>query len=78
MPAKQYEVLRNFRMTNRRSGAASHHEAGSLYSGPLDNEYLLDPQGPDGKGPLIAEKASPAAEKSTPVAPSASDSKENK
>lgn len=32
-----------------------------LYTGPLDLPYLLDPAGPDGNGPLIAESTIPAA-----------------
>lgn len=69
MPAKQYEVVRPFRRTDRRTGADSHFEVGQVYSGPVDESYL-NPAGPDGRGPLIAEK-------SAPVAPSSvSDTKE--
>lgn len=71
MPAKQYEVVRPFRRTDRRTGADSHFEVGQVYSGPIDASYL-DPAGPDGRGPLIAEKSAPA-----PAAPSSdSDTKE--
>ena len=43
-------------------GGVTAYEGGGdeLYTGPLDLPYLLDPQGPDGQGPLIAEKPTPA------------------
>lgn len=62
MPGKQYEVIRDFRLTDRKTGKDSHHKVGDTYDGPLDNEYLLDDNGPDGKGPLIIGKAEKAAE----------------
>lgn len=62
MPGKQYEVIRDFRLIDRQTGKDSHHKVGDTYDGPLDNEYLLDDNGPDGKGPLIIGKAEKAAE----------------
>jgi hypothetical protein len=55
-PAKQYEVLRFFVRTDRRTGAETPYKVGDVYAGPLDKDYLTSPEGPDGKGPLIAEK----------------------
>jgi hypothetical protein len=64
---KQYVAIRWFRQTDPRTGNDTIFEVGDPYSGPLDLPYLLDQKGPDGRGPLIAEK-------STPTASSASDS----
>jgi hypothetical protein len=57
---KQYEVIRPFRRTDPRTGVDTMFEVGDVYPGAVDAEpYLLDPGGPDGKGPLIAETATP-------------------
>lgn len=56
MASKQYEVVRPFRRTDPRTGAESRFEVGDVYPGPVDQPYYTDPRGPDGKGPLIAEK----------------------
>jgi hypothetical protein len=53
--AKQYVVLRSFRRTDRRTGAETRYVAEKPYTGAVDKPYLLDPSGPDGNGPLIAE-----------------------
>ena len=60
MAGKQYEVVRAFRQTDPKTGKDTHYEPGDPYSGSVDKpyEYLLDEQGPDGKGPLISEKSS--------------------
>lgn len=63
MPAKQYEVRRYFRRTDPKTGIDSIFQVGDVYSGPLDDPLLLDDRGPDGRGPLIGEKAAPIAEK---------------
>jgi len=55
-PGKQYVVLRDFSRTDQKTGDDVTYTAGSPYSGPFDASYL-DPAGPDGKGPLIAEKS---------------------
>lgn len=68
MPAKQYEVVRYFRITDRRTGQDSHYHVGDVYSGPLNNPYVLDPNGPDGRGALIVEKAASGVEKSDSAA----------
>lgn len=59
MAGKTYEVTRDFRRVDQRTGDSVFYKAGDPYSGPSD-QSLLDPAGPDGKGPLIAEKSSPA------------------
>jgi hypothetical protein len=55
---KQYEAIRDFQQTDPRTGVVTSYKVGDAYSGPLDLPYLLDPAGPDGSGPLIAEKSS--------------------
>lgn len=78
MTAKQYEVVRAWRWTDPQTGKDTHYAVGDPYAGSMDNPHLLDPAGPDGNGPLIAEKSAPdksAAEKSPPEK-SASDPKE--
>jgi hypothetical protein len=58
-PGKQYVILRDFSRTDPKTGANTPYKQNDPYSGPVDPSYL-DPQGPDGKGPLLAEKSSPA------------------
>lgn len=73
MPSKQYTTVRAWRFSDPRTGADTNYAPGDPYEGPVDaNPYLLDPQGPDGCGPLIAEKN---ADKAV-VAKPAPDSKE--
>lgn len=60
MPGKQYVVLRDFSRTDQKTGDTASYKVGDAYSGVVDSSYL-DPQGPDGKGPLLAEKLSPAS-----------------
>lgn len=72
MAGKQYEVIRAFRRTDPRTGADTAYKVGDAYPGPLDKEYLTDEAGPDGLGPLIAEKSTPAP------APASSDSTKEK
>jgi hypothetical protein len=58
----KYEVVRAWRYVNPQDGTATEYAVGDPYDGPTDkNPHLLDPGGPDGVGPLIAEK--PAASK---------------
>jgi hypothetical protein len=64
---KQYVVLREFRRVDKNGEIASYAK-NDVYSGPVDATYL-DPSGPDGNGPLVAEKAA------API-PASSDSKE--
>lgn len=68
MAGKQYEVLRPFRRTDRRTGAETFYEVGDLFPGPVDQPYYLDQRGPDGRGALLKEKPAPVAEKATPNA----------
>jgi hypothetical protein len=58
---KQYVAIRHFRQADPRTGAVTIYEGTGTepYTGPLDLAYLLDPSGPDGQGPLIAEKSTP-------------------
>lgn len=83
MPSKSYEVVRAWRYVDPRTGDPTDYKPGDPWTGPVDeNPYLLDPQGPDGCGPLIADKAAAekAAEKASDkavVAKPAPDSKEN-
>lgn len=58
MAGKQYEVVRFHRRTDPKTLDDTIYEVGAHYSGPLD-WYHLDPKGPDGQGPLIAEKSTP-------------------
>lgn len=60
MAGKQYEVARYFRRTDPQTGIDTYHNVEDDYSGPVDDGYL-DPQGPDGYGPLIVDKAEKAA-----------------
>lgn len=59
--SKQYEVIRPFRRTDPRTGFDTHFKVGDAFTGAIDKPYLLDPDGPDGKGSLIAEKSAPPA-----------------
>lgn len=74
MPAKQYVVVRRFRRTDKRTGVDTIYVPEKPYTGPVDKPYLLDPKGPDGKGPLIAE----VADSSSSPSPSAGDSGKEK
>lgn len=56
MAGKQYEVVRDFRRTDPKTGDSTSYTVGAPYVGPVDG--LLDSEGPDGKGPLIVEKSS--------------------
>jgi hypothetical protein len=74
VPSKSYEVVRAWRYVDPRTGDPTDYTPGDPYTGAVDaNPFLLDPQGPDGCGPLIAEKT---ADKAV-VAKPAPDSKEN-
>lgn len=70
MPGKQYVVLRDFSRTDQKSGNVSSYHENDPYSGPVDDSYL-NPQGPDGRGPLLkasdSDSSSKAAEKSSPA-----------
>jgi hypothetical protein len=57
VPGKQYVVLREFSRVEN-TGATATYAKDDLYSGPIDPSYL-DNNGPDGKGPLVVEKAAP-------------------
>ena len=80
MPGKQYVVLREFSRTDQKSGDVSSFKENDSYSGPVDETYL-NPQGPDGRGPLLkasdsSDSSSKAAEKSSPASTDSSSSKE--
>lgn len=69
--------LRDWRFQDPRTGAVTDYQANTPYSGPIGNPYLMDPKGPDGKGPCVGEEpATPDAEKSTPAPSSDSSNKE--
>lgn len=72
MPAaKKYVVLRYFRLTDPRTGVDASFAPGAPYVGAVDNPYLLDSEGPDGKGPLIGEVVDePAPSKAPSSSPS--------
>jgi hypothetical protein len=62
VPSKSYECIRAWRYVDPRTGADTHYAPGDPFEGPVDeNPHLLDPAGPDGCGPLIAEKTSDKA-----------------
>lgn len=67
MAGKQdsYVAIRWFSQVDPRTGAVTIFEVDDPYTGSLDLPYLLDQNGPDGKGPLIAVKSTPV-----PAAPS--------
>lgn len=52
---KKYVVVRYFRRSDPRTGADTEYTPETPYTGAVDKPYLLDPRGPDGLGPLIAE-----------------------
>lgn len=60
MPSKSYKVVRAWRYVDPRTGDPTDYQPGDPYTGPVDaNPFLLDPAGPDGCGPLIADTAPP-------------------
>lgn len=62
-PTKQYTLRRPFRRTDPTTyidTVYSEAEVGGDYTGPVDPLYL-DPDWPDGLGPLIAEKPVPVS-----------------
>jgi hypothetical protein len=73
---KQYESIRVWRRVDPKTGEVTDFEVGDPYSGPIDSVYMLSPEGPDGRGPVIAEKSASSVEKSTPAVPGDSSSKE--
>jgi hypothetical protein len=74
--AKQYDVLRYFRRVDPRTGESQEFQPGDTYSGAVDEEYFLAPAGPDGQGPLLAEKSSTSGSGSGSGSSSASSSAE--
>lgn len=56
MAGKQYAVIRDFSRVDK-FGQSTSYKANDPYSGSLE-KWDLDPAGPDGKGPLLAEKPS--------------------
>jgi hypothetical protein len=68
---KQYTAIRAFRRTDPKTGAVVDYNVGDPYPGPVDKDYLTSKDGPDGRGPLIAEVAVP-----TSPAPASDSSKE--
>lgn len=59
MAGKQYVVLRDHRRVDKNGDSTSFKKDDS-YSGPV-SDADTHPQGPDGKGPLLGEKSSPAS-----------------
>lgn len=58
MAGKQYEVVRPFRRVHPETGDVTWHKPGEAYTGPMETEeHYLGPEGPDGNGPLVMEKA---------------------
>ena len=78
MAGKQYVVIRPFRQTDPKTGKDTFYTVDDPYFGPVEApyEYLLDPDGPDGKGSLVAEKSSASATDSSSKASSDSSGKE--
>jgi hypothetical protein len=62
-PAVEHVAIRKFHQMDPRTGRTTFYlgSGDELYTGSLEYPYLLDPSGPDGQGPLIAEKSAPAA-----------------
>jgi hypothetical protein len=57
--AKEHVAIRKFHQYDQLTGKPKNYEGTGeeLYTGSLEYPYLLDPAGPDGRGPLIAEKS---------------------
>lgn len=75
MAGKRHVAIRKFYQYEPDSGATTNYEGdgSEQYTGPMDLSYLKDPDGPDGKGPLIAEESvDKSADKSAPVPVAAS------
>lgn len=64
------KVLRDFRYVDPQSGESTKWKAGDSYTGRMDNPWLLDPNGPDGKGPLIESPAPAPIEKTVSLSDS--------
>lgn len=58
-PAKQYVAVREWRRVDPRLGTPTDYQIGDPYTGPVD-ACQVSPEGPDGRGPVIAEKSTPA------------------
>jgi hypothetical protein len=56
---KQYKVIRPFRRTDEKTLVDVDYKVGDAYPGPVDKPYYTSPEGPDGKGPLLAEVSVP-------------------
>lgn len=65
--------IRPFRRTDPKTGKSTFYEIGDPYDGPVDKDYL-DPQGPDGQGPLIDDTSPSTASNSGVKTSSVSDS----
>ena len=76
--AKEHVAIRKFHQYDQQTGKPKNYEGTGeeTYTGPLDLPYLLDPAGPDGGGPLIAEKSD--VEKPDPPAASGDSSTKEK
>lgn len=78
MPSKQFIAVRAFRLVDPHTGDPTDYAPGDPYDGPTDkNPYLLDPQGPDGCGPLIAANTPAKPAPKSAAETSESDYKEN-
>lgn len=59
MATPKYEAIRSFRLVDPRTGKGTQYVPGDAFDGPVDeNPHLLGDDGPDGGGPLIADKQS--------------------
>lgn len=77
MAGKEYVVVRKFTRVDPKTGIETRFKKNDVYDGPVDKSYL-DPGGPDGKGPLLAEKSTTPEKPSPLVAGSDSSTKEKK
>jgi hypothetical protein len=60
---KQYVVLRDHRRVDK-NGDSTSYKKDDPYTGPVSDEDV-HPQGPDGRGPLLGDKPSPASSASS-------------
>lgn len=58
-PVKEFEAIRVWTRVDPNTGAPTNFAIGDPYVGPVD-ECQVSVEGPDGHGPVIAEKSTPA------------------
>jgi hypothetical protein len=72
------KVIRDFRYSDPQTGETTTWTVGVPYTGRMDIQWLSDPNGPDGRGPLIDAPAPVIAAKIAEKPISLSDSNKEK